>query len=209
MIGANTNIVGKKRGIESLFATPTTARLLAVFSLYPERTFIQRELVEQVGGSLYLVQRDLERLEAVGLVRRHKRGRQVEYVAESNHPAFPGLRDAMLNTVALGDRLKAALASVQGVSLAFVFGSVASGEASATSDLDILVVGDLGIGPRKVAPALSAALRDIEREPNLIVMDVDEFGRRRAQADHFLTSVLSGPRIWLVGDDEQLERSSE
>ena len=201
MVGTETNLVGTN-DIAGIFVTPTLAALLATFARAPSRTYMQKELVEETGGSLYLVQRELKRLEAAGLVAREKRGRQVEYAVNTRHPAFPGLRDALLATVALGDRLRDSLRDLCGVRLALVFGSVAAGTDSAESDLDILVVGDLGL--RDASTRLVPALREIGREPNIIVLSEKELQERAAAREHFVTNLLDGPKLWLVGDDDEL-----
>lgn len=188
--------------IVGIFATPTLAALLSVFARAPERTYIQKELVEETGGSLYLVQRELKRLEDAGLVARETRGRQVEYTANVQHPAFAGLREVLLATVALGDRLRAAFQDLAGVRLAFVFGSVAAGDETPESDLDVFVVGDLSL--RDVSTRLVPVLRDVGREPNIITMSESELRDRAAGADHLVTTVLAGPKLWVVGDDDEL-----
>lgn len=204
MVGRETNLVGHS-SVAEVFATPTLAALLAQLTLEPERTFYQRELVNRTGGSLYLVQRELKRLERVGLVVREQRGRQVEYRYNSSHPAAAGLRDAMLRSVALADRLRAAFAGADAVELAFVFGSVARGEEQPDSDLDLFVVGDLGL--REVAESVMPLVRELGREPNIVVMKRTELGERAAAGDHFVGTVLSEPKIWLVGDDAALEQA--
>ncbi len=188
--------------IVGIFATPTLAALLAVFAREPERTYIQKELVHETGGSLFLVQRELKRLEDAGLVARETRGRQVEYTANVQHPAFAGLREVMLATVALGDRLRTAFQDLPGVRLAFVFGSVAAGDETPDSDLDVFVVGDLGL--RDVSRRLVPVLRDVGREPNIITMSESEFRERALRGDHLVATVVAGPKMWVVGDDDEL-----
>ena len=86
----------------SIFATPTLAALLAILAREPERSFLQKELVGLSGSSLYLVQRELKRLERAGLLFREPRCRQVAYRANRANPALPGLRDALLPPLLLG-----------------------------------------------------------------------------------------------------------
>ena len=116
-------MVGISRAPGSLariFATETTARLLALFALHPERTFLQKELVAATGSSLYLVQRDVKRLETAGLVASTPAGASSRVPRFYGAPRLAGLRDALLRTLAPGDGLRAALADVPGVRLAFV-----------------------------------------------------------------------------------------
>lgn len=187
--------------IATLFATPTLAALLSVFARDPGRTYIQKELVVETGGSLYLVQRELKRLEQTGLIARETRGRQVEYTANTGHPAFSGLREVLLATVALGDRLRDALSGLPAIRLAFIFGSVAAGEETPESDLDVFVVGELGL--REVSARLVPAFRDVGREPNIIIMTEAELRDRIARGEHLVSTVLAGPKVWLVGDDDE------
>ncbi len=201
MVGLKTNIVGDS-SLEALFATPTLAKLLAVFALEPDRRFYQKELVSSVDSSLYLVQRELKRLERTGLISRTPRGRQVEYVANPSHPAFSGLREALLNTLALADRLRMALKDVEGVRLAFVFGSLARGDEGPDSDIDLLVVGDLGL--RQVATRVVPLLRDTGREPNIVVLSHAEVSERTKKGDSFLKAVLNEPKIWIRGNEREL-----
>jgi predicted nucleotidyltransferase len=201
MTGSETNTVGAT-SIASIFATPTLAALLAVFAREPERRYYQKELVALTGGSLYLVQRELGRLERTGLVVRIPRGRQVEYEFNTGHPAFHGLREALLRTLALGEPIRQALESADGVRLAFVFGSIARGEDQGGSDLDLLVVGELGL--REVSTRVVPALRDLGREPNIVVLTVDEFRARSNEGEHFVSTVLGEPKLWVIGDDSQL-----
>lgn len=202
MVGDTTKLLGMS-SLAGIFATPTLAALLAVLAREPARNFYQKELVEATGGSLYLVQRELRRLEAAGLVTRTPRGRQVDYRACTNHPAFPGLQDALLRSIALGDVLRDAFRDAKGVRFAFVFGSLARDEDAPGSDVDLFVVGTLGL--RDVATRVMPGLRDIGREPNVVVMTEDEFRTRVAAREHFVSTVLTAPKLWLVGDDDDLE----
>lgn len=190
------------RSIAAIFATPTLAALLAVLVREPERRYYQKQLVDLTGGSLYLVQRELGRLERTGLVIRIPRGRQVEYEVNASHPAFHGLREALLRTLALGDSIRSAVESVPGVRLAFVFGSVARGDDTGASDLDLLVIGDVGL--RDISASLMPVLRRLGREPNLVVLSEGELRTRARQGEHFVATVMGDPKLWVVGDDEQL-----
>lgn len=205
MVGATTKSIGGDPFVE-VFATPTLAALLSEFALHPDHPYFQGELVDRVEGSLYLVQRELKRLERAGLVSREARGRRVEYRYNSEHPGAAGIRNAMLATIALSGRLREAMANDGRIDLAFIFGSMASGEAVPTSDLDVFVIGRLGL--RDLASTIMPVARQIGREPNIVVMNPDEFSARVRQHDHFVTTVLESPKLWLVGDDAELERLS-
>ena len=90
------------------------------------------------------------------------------------------------------------------INLAFIYGSIARAEERAGSDIDLFVVGEISL--LEVTRALGKVQRDLRREVNPAVYPVDEFHRGMKQKDNFLTEVTAGPKIWLVGDQDELER---
>ncbi len=190
-------------GISALFASATLGQLLYLFMLEPGREYYQRELQRLSGAHLRQLQRDLERLQRSGLVACRTHGNRTYYRAVPAHPAFADLRVAVMKTLGLGNELGAALAGLgDAVTLAFVYGSFARGDDVAASDVDLFIVGSST--RRAVASALADVARSLGRELNPVILTpADLTGRWRA-GDHFVTSVLAGPRIWLVGDDASL-----
>jgi hypothetical protein len=108
-VGGFTNEIGMS-GWNELFASRTLVALLTRFLMRPDERLYQQELAEAVGARLYLVQRELARLERVGLLTKTPRGNRVYYQANRSHPAFEDLKRVFLKTIALGDALRAALA---------------------------------------------------------------------------------------------------
>ena len=192
-----------QNGISALFASATLGELLYLFMLEPEREYYQRELQRLSGAHLRQLQRDLDRLLRSGLVACRTHGNRTYYRAVPAHPAFADLRAAVMKTMGLGNELGAALAGLgDAVTLAFVYGSFARGDEVAQSDVDVLIVGSAT--RREVAAALADAARSLGRELNPVILTPADLTRRRRAGDHFVTSVLAGPRIWLVGDDASL-----
>lgn len=190
-------------GISALFASATLGDLLRLFMLEPEREYYQRELQRLTGAHLRQLQRDLERLQRSGLVARRAHGNRAYYRAVPAHPAFADLRAAIMKTEGLGDELRGPLAALgDAVALAFVYGSFARGDDLVGSDVDVLIVGSAS--RRQVATALAVAARALGRELNPVILAPADFTARAHEGDHFVASVLSGPRIWLVGDEASL-----
>ena len=189
--------------ISALFASATLGELLYRFMLEPEREYYQRELQRLSGAHLRQLQRDLERLQRSGLVACRTHGNRTYYRAVPAHPAFADLRAAVMKTWGIGNELSAALAGLGGaVTLAFVYGSFARGDDATDSDVDVLIVGSAL--RRDVAAALAPAARSLGRELNPIILSPADLTWRWREGDHFVTSVLAGPRIWLIGDDASL-----
>lgn len=195
---------GSGAGWEGIFASPTLARLLSVLFTSPDREFYQRELMDASGAKMYSVQREMARLEKMGLVFRTPRGNRVYYRANRSHPAFEDLKRVVLKTIGLGDALRVAVAPLASkVQVAFVFGSFAKGEETATSDVDILLIGDLSL--RELSSVLGPISHEMGREFNPVIYSPAEFKERLADGHHFLTEVLKSEVLFLIGDKSALE----
>jgi len=203
-IGESTKRIGGS-AFAQLFASEPLVALLKQFLLNPDQTFYQAQLAELCSSRLYLIQRDLKRLEKAGVITKTRRGNRAYYQANRAFPAFEDLKRVFLKTVALGDALKGALTSFAGrVQLAFIYGSYASGHETAESDIDLLMVGRLSA--REAAAVFGPLKREIGREFNPVIYSPEEFRLKVKEAHHFLKAVLKGRKVFLIGDEHEIER---
>lgn len=161
-----------------------------------------REIQRQTGFAIGTVRQDLEKLAKLGLVNRWKDGNRVYYGANEQHPLHTEIRELVLKTVGMADVLRESL-KAEFIRCAFVFGSVASGTARTESDIDLMVIGEIGL--RKVSALLSGVGNRLGREINPYAMRPAEFSKRVREKEHFVTSVLASPRIFVVGSEHDLE----
>jgi DNA-binding transcriptional ArsR family regulator len=179
------------------------AAVLAALMLRPEESMHVREIARATGVSPGTLHRELKTLTALGLLTRREVGRQVFYAADRTCPVFDDLAALLRKTAGLADVLRAALAPLIGpVRAAFIYGSMADGTARAESDVDVMVLGEAAF--TDVVKALHPAQQLLQREINPTVMSIAEFNARRRARDGFAVSVTKGPKIWLVGDDNDL-----
>ena len=171
-----------------------------MFGVTPQKLHLH-ELHRRTRLSLGAVRQDISKLIKLGLVLRSKDGNRVYFVANDHHPLFSDIRSLVLKTSGLADVLKAAL-KIKGIDLAFIFGSVARGTEGSDSDLDLMVVGDIGL--RKLTEALSGVSETVKREINPHVMTGEEFSRRIKSKEHFISTVMDAPKIWIKGSDDEL-----
>lgn len=191
-------------GIAGLFGGRALVALLKVLILSPGRDFYQRELADLTGERLLLVQRALGRLVEAGLVEATRSGNRVYYRANRSHPAFDDLRGLVLKTVGIGDALREQLGKLRGkVRIAFVYGSVARGDETASSDIDLMLVGDLS--GREVAAALAPVRKMLNREINPTIYSPREFRKRVNQHHPFVRAVVKEPKLFLLGDERDLK----
>jgi uncharacterized protein len=161
-----------------------------------------REIQRRAGSSVGAVQQELQKLRRLGLVAAHKDGNRVAYTANKSHPIYPEIHRLVLKTGGLADLLRTALTHPK-IEWAFVFGSIARGEETADSDVDLLVIGDIGL--RAVANLLSGVAEQIGREINPHVLRRAEFLRRKREKEAFLMRVLAAPKLFVVGDPHDFE----
>jgi predicted nucleotidyltransferase len=93
------------------------------------------------------------------------------------------------------------------INLAFIFGSVANRTEDRASDIDVMVIGDITFGD--VVDLLSSAEKTLGREVNSVVYPVQEFQQKVKSDHHFVKSVLEGEKIFLIGDESELNRLSQ
>jgi predicted nucleotidyltransferase len=188
-------------GIAEFLLGQTRSRVLAALFLHPEKALHVRELARLASASAGSLHRELRSLHELGLLLRSEIGRQVHYQANARSPVFAELAGLLRKTVGVGDVLRDALATLgDGVELAFVYGSIASGTESPRSDVDVMVLGSAGFAD--VALALTDAQAFIGREINPTPMSVAEFTRKLKEGQGFASNVAASPKIWLKGDED-------
>lgn len=179
-------------------------RLLALLVGNPERTFYSNELIELAGCGKGAVQRELTRLAAVGLLTVSQRGNQKHFQANTAAPIYPELRGLVLKTFGLADVLKAALAPLTGeIHSAFVYGSIARQEDTASSDVDLMVISET-LTHADLFGALEAASQTLGRTVNPTVYSPAELEKRLRDRNSFVTRVLAQPKIWILGGEDVL-----
>lgn len=188
-------------GIADALFTKVQQRVLAVLFGNPNRSFYANEMIALAGSGTGAVQRELARLEAAGLVTVTRVGNQKHYQANAAAPVFEELRGLVLKTSGLADVLRTALAPLAAkISAAFVYGSVAKGQDTAMSDIDLMVVSDC-LSYADLFTVLEDATNRLGRTVNPTVYSLQELARRIQQDNAFVVRVLQQPKIWLLGDE--------
>lgn len=179
------------------------AEVLRLLFADDSRQLHLRELVRQSGLTLGTLQTEIDKLLAAGLLLDHRDGNRRYFRANASHPLFPDLHNLVLKTAGLREVLADVLNGLDSIRVALVFGSVAAGTAKADSDVDLLVIGDLGL--RALAPRLRPAAERLGREINPLVMSPVEFAREHASKP-LLVDLLAKPKLFIKGDERELER---
>jgi len=197
-----TNGINEK--LSSVLFGKTRRAVLALFYGNLGKSFYLRQVVRAVGMGLGVVQRELKQLTDAGIIIKTRNGRQVHYRANAECPIFPDLRNLVMKTVGLADVLREALEDIsQSIKIAYIYGSFAAGSEGSKSDVDVMVIGSCSFG--QVVEVLSKAQDKLGREINPTVYPVSEFKSKMIDGNHFIRTVLREPKIFLIGDEHELE----
>lgn len=179
--------------------------VLALLWMHPDESFHVREIARITGRPANTLYRELRALGEAGLLIRRQVGNQVHYRANTTCPIFEELRGILRKTAGVADVLREALApNTSKVDLAFVYGSIASGEEHTGSDVDVLLIGKIGF--EEAVRALSPAQQALRREINPHVYTASELRRKLSETQGFIKRVLEGPKIFLIGDADDLRK---
>ena len=194
-----------KEPLSSTLFGKTRLAVLSMLYTHADESFYLRQIVRSAGVGLGAVQRELSTLTNAGIIRRMVRGNQVYYQANSECPIFPELKSLIVKTAGVGEVIESALAPLATrIRVAFIYGSIAHMRENQKSDVDLMVIGETGFS--EVVSALDNAQQLIGREINPTVYPPSEFQLKLSKGHHFLTTVLSETKLFLIGDQRELAR---
>jgi DNA-binding transcriptional ArsR family regulator len=192
----------KKRTLDSLFPQTRQAILTATL-LQPDRWWYLSDLAKHLGVPPSSLQRELAALTSADILRRRRDGNRVYFQANPDCPFLPELQGLLVKTAGLADVLHEALTPLQKrIHWAFIYGSVARAEELATSDVDLMIIGKVGLAD--LTPALRRAEKRLSRVVNPTLYSHEEFATKLHARDHFLTSVLDGAKLFILGEPHEL-----
>ena len=177
--------------------------VLALLLLRPEESLHLREIARLTGTAPGTLLREVNALAASGVLLRKRVGNQVHFQANPGCPIYEDLRNILKKTVGMADVLRESLApQAASILAAFVYGSMASGEERAGSDVDLMIVGEIRLA--EAVAALSPAQTQLRREVNPNVYPALEFRKKVAAGDPFLKRVLAERKIFIIGGEDDL-----
>ena len=193
--------------LEDIIISRVRRKILELFLTNPGTIFHVRDMVRRVDEEINAVRRELAHMEKAGMVTKEQRANRLFYAFRKDYPLYPNLLELIIKTTGLGWELirrKAKLGKIKFVMFSgrFIRGILPKN----ANDIDVLIVGNV------VLPELSQLIKAEEskrgREINYTVLTEEEFEFRKRRRDPFIVSVLEGSRIMIIGDEEELVRTS-
>lgn len=183
--------------LKRLFSSRLRVSVLSHFFMNPGESFHVRSLATLLGESAGNLARELNNLEEAGLLQSKAIGNQKHFSLREDSPIHEDLRNLFLKTVGAGSEIRDLLNPLDSIELAFIFGSFASGEAHGSSDIDVMIIGD--ISDRDLAPLMAELEGRLHREINYMIYTRGEAMKRINQDGDFIHEVFRGHRIILIG----------
>jgi len=178
-------------------------KILELFFGNIKEIYHVRGIVRETGEEINAVRRELFKLEADGVLRKEPRGNRIYYSVRPEYPFFGDLISIVAKTMGLGKIITENRNKIGKVSFVMFSGKfVRYKDRKAEDGVDILIVGEV------VLPELASIIRSEEskrgKEVNYTVMSREEFEFRKKRRDPFLQGILSGSRVMIIGDEEDL-----
>lgn len=193
--------------ILSLTKSKLRAELLLFFFAHPEKEYYLRELERKLKKPVAYVSRELVNLEKMGLFVSEKKGKEKYFRLNFNYPLYDEIKKIISKTIGAEGSLKNLLKKFKKVRFSFIFGSYATKEEDALSDIDLMIIGDLN------EDALLSETAKLEgklsREINYHIYSMADWKKKIKEKNSFIDNVLNKPKIFLIGDESGLRGSTQ
>ena len=191
--------------IDALFPRTRQAILAATFG-EPQRWWYMRELARHLRRTPSSLQRELASLVWGGILLQRREGKHVYFQAATESPFFEELQGLLLKTVGLADVIRDALKPLaHRIEWAFIYGSIARSAEHSASDVDLMIIGEVGLA--ETSSPLRKAERRLHRAVNPTTYTVDEFTTRVKSNHHFIRTVMRSKKLFILGDSREFGRT--
>ena len=172
-----------------------TCAILADLFLSRTRSFYANQLAKRLNLDSGNLTRKLHELETDGLLLSEPKGRERYYSLNSAFPLLSEYRQIVLKTVGIEAEIRRTLQGVKGVRRAFLFGSYAENHMDASSDLDLVVIGDHRV--LDLQRRIAVVQKKLSNEINVISLSSQEYEKKR-QSHYFFKMLENRKRVELI-----------
>jgi len=191
---------------DALF-TKTQQKVLGLLFAKPDKSYYTNEIMRWASMGRGTVSRELDRLVSAGLLTVLRQGNQNYYQANFESPIYNELVSIIRKTFGVADEIKAKLKSLnENIELAFIYGSIAKGDDTKTSDIDLMLVGeDLSYG--EVMESLMPLEKSLLRTINPTIYETQDFFSKLNNGNSFVARVMEQPKIIIMGDENAIRET--
>lgn len=191
--------------IDALFSK-VQQRVLQIFFSHPSARYQLSQVIAWADSGRGAVQRELERLTRAGILRVLAVDGRKFYAANRESPIFEELYGLIVKTVGLLEPLTKALQMfTTKLNVAFVYGSVAKGEDSAKSDIDLMIIAR-DVAYSEIYAALEKVEKKLRRPVSPNIMAPNEWKQKLSEKNSFVTRISQQPKLFIFGSEDELKR---
>lgn len=190
--------------LESLYISKSKIRqdLLTIFFTNPTQKYYLRELQRILGYSAGSIRRELLKFQKDNLFNTNKVGNLLFYSLNLSHPLFKELKSIVSKTVGVEGSLRKALSSLNGIKIAFIYGSFASKKEKSASDIDLMIIGNPNTS--SLNEKIAGLEKRLKREINPTIYSPQEYKAKKRTNSGFIINLLKNPKIMLAGKENDL-----
>lgn len=185
---------------DALF-TKTQQKVLGLLFGTPDKRFYTNEIMRWADMGRGTVSRELSRLVSAGLLTATSEGNQNHYQANPSCPVFDELVAIVRKTFGVADVIRERLKPLDdNIELAFIYGSIAKGEATSASDIDLMLVGK-ALSYGQVMELLMPLENALRRTVNPTLFEKEDFVAKLNTGNSFVTRVMEQSKIMIKGNE--------
>ncbi len=180
--------------LSGLIASKTRIKLLMRFFFNPKTRSYLRELAKEFNVSTNAVREELNQLKKTDLLKSEKNGRQVYYMANTEHALFPELKSMVGKVMGIDQVIDSIITRLGNLEKAYLVDDYAEGKD--TGIIDILLVGN--IDQYHLNDLTRKTEKYVKRKIRSLVLTKDEF-------NNFLSELEDRPRVLIWKANEKKE----
>ncbi len=188
--------------LSDLIISRVRIKLLEIFLSAPGQIIHVRELVRKTKEEINAVRRELAHMEKAGMLSKEPRANRLYYVFRKDYPLYYDLLELVTKTTGLGKAVLKNKNKLGRVKFAMLSGKFARNIPGSADQVDLLIVGNV------VVAEVASLVREEElrrgREIFFTPMTEEEFVFRKKKKDPFILGILTGSRVMIIGDEEEL-----
>ena len=162
-----------------------------------------REIQRKSGMAIEAIRKEAINLKTLELIVKRLDGNRTYYKANTTHLLFKEIHQMVIKTYGMRVMLRESLQDNH-IKFAFVFGSMATGNIKAESDIDLFIIGDIGL--REISRLIKGLTEKLGREINPHTMSIIEFVEKLRKRDHFVSEVFNSNKIMIIGSENEFAR---
>ncbi len=190
--------------ITNITKSKLRSKILQLYFSHPEKEYYLRELERRLNKPVAYIRRELLNLEKAGLFVSQFKGKQKYFRLNKKYPLYQEIKKIVFKTIGIKGCLKKILEDIENIKVAFIFGSYAKKREDFLSDIDLMLIG--APDENKLISPISKLESKIDREINYHIYSLSDLKKKNKQKNSFIENVLSGPKIFLIGNKNELPK---